>query len=361
MMLLPKTGSSRGVALIIVLWIVVILMAIALEFSYSMRIETNLTRNFSDGQIAYFGARAGIERAVKEIFRSRKAMIILKDTKEEPLWNLMGNPNHFEMGDTEITVTIEPENARINLNDISKELLREIISGMGLTEEKANTIIDCFLDWQDGDNLHRMMGAEKEYYQQLDTPYQPANSKIETVEELLMIKGVDKRVFYGDEALPTVADFISEEEDEETEFHLKGGLSYVFTVYSGKHSKHSKKDSKHSKEQSKVDLNSAPRAVLMSLPLMDEGAAQAIIDARKEEPITTVADLVNLIGLPLYKGIQKYITLGEEGLRYYTIASTAFSGEERMSHSIVAVVDIMPEKKKEDMPFNFIRWEDWKI
>ena len=162
-----------------------------------------------------------------------------------------------------------------------------------------------------------------------------------------MIKEIDKRLFYGEEALPTVADFISEEEDEETEFHLRGGLSSIFTVYSSK--------------KSKVDLNSAPMAVLMSLPLMDEEATQAIIDARKEESITAVADLVSLIGLPLYQGIEKYITLKAKDPRYYTITSTAFSSEEKISHSIMAVVDIMPGKEDKDMSFNFIRWEDCRI
>jgi general secretion pathway protein K len=355
MMQVLNAGSSRGVALIIVLWVVVILSVIALEFSYSTRIETDLTRNFFDGQKAYFGARSGIERAIKEILRYRKAAPLFKDDKEEPLWSLIGKPNQFDMGDINIFVVIEPENARININDISKEYLRAIILNMGLTEEAANTIIDSLLDWQDGDNLHRMKGAEKDYYQELDTPYQPTNSGIEILEELLLIKGIDKKLFYGEEALPAISDFVSEEDDEEKEFRLTNGLSSIFTVYS---EESLKKDEK----QSKININSASLGVLMCLPLMDEGAAQAIIDARKEAPIINVADLVNLIGLPLYKGIQQYITLKEADARYYTITSTAFSGDQGMSHSIKAVVDIKPKVRMgSSMAFNFVRWEDCKI
>ena len=351
-----RSGSSRGVALIIVLWVVVIISVIALEFSYSTRIETDLTRNFFDGQKAYFGARSGIERAVKEILRYRKAAKLLKDSEEELLWNLTGGPNQFNIGDMDISVEIEPEDARININDISKEYLKKIISNIGLTEEEADTIIDSILDWQDGDDLHRMMGAEKDYYQELDTPYQAANSDIEILEELLFIKGIDKKLFYGEAALPTVSDFVSGENDgEERELRLKDGLSSIFTVYSGATSKDDKK-------QSKVNLNSASLGVLMSLPLMDEGTAQIIIDARKEEQITNVGYLVNLIGVPLYKSIQQYITLKEADARYYTITSTAFSGEQDMSHSIRAVVDMKPKAGTGlSMPFNFVRWEDCKV
>jgi general secretion pathway protein K len=235
-----------------------------------------------------------------------------------------------------------------------------------LKEEKADSVINCFLDWQDGDNLHRMMGAEKEYYQELNPSYQPANTAIEVIEELLMIKGIDKRLFYGKEALPTVADFVSED-DEETKSGIGEGLSSIFTVYRRIQIGKASKDPNafigpfRAILSSKVDLNSAPRAVLMSLPLMDEEIVHAIIDARKKKPIKTEADLVELIGLSSYKGIQKYITLRQRTSRYYTITSTAFSGEEGISHSILAVVDIMPKRRMKNIPFTFIRWEDWKI
>ena len=362
----PLKGSSKGVALIIVLWIVVILSAIGMEFSYSMRIETDCNKNFSDRQRAYFGARAGIERAVKEIVRYKEAVKIIRDIEEEPLWNLRGIPNHFRIGDIAIRVKIEPENARINISSLSNKSLKEILLKMGLQEEKVDSVINCLLDWQDGDNLHRMMGAEKDYYEELNPSYQPANTPIEVIEELLMIKGVDARLFYGKNMLPTVADFISED-DEENESGIGEGLSSIFTVYSGESIGRISKDPNvffgplRAIFLSKVDLNAAPKAVLMSLPLMDEDLAQAIIDARKEKPIRAVSDLVELIGLLTFKSIEKYITLNPRTAGCYTITSTAFSGEEGVSHSIMAVVDTTPKKKMKNMPFTFIRWEDWKI
>ena len=98
-----------------------------------------------------------------------------------------------------------------------------------------------------------------------------------------------------------------------------------------------------------------------NLPLMDEEHARSIIDARKKEPIETAADLIELIGPYLYKGIEKYITLRQRTSRYYTITSTAFSGEDRISHSILAVVDIMPKRGMNNVPFTFVRWQDCKI
>ena len=356
-------GSSKGVALIIVLWIVVILSAIGMEFSYSMRIETDCNKNFSDRQRAYFGARSGIERAVKEIVRHHEARRIIKDIEKEPIWNLRGESNHFSLGDIDITVKIEPENAKININSLSEESLKEIFLQMGLSEEKTEGIINCFFDWNDGDNLHRMMGAEREYYRELHPSYQPPNTPVEVIEELMMIKGIDADLFYGKDALPTAADFTLED-GEKKKSVIGEGLSSVFTVHSGRQISRDPNafiGPFRSIFSSKVDVNSAPRAVLMSLPLMDEKIVQAIINARKEKPITTKAELVELIGLSSYTGIEKYITLTQRTSRYYTITSTAFSGEEGVSHCISAIVDIVPRRSVKNVPFAFIRWEDRKI
>ena len=39
------TLNSRGVALIMVLWVITILSVVVLEFCFAMRTEVNLTRN----------------------------------------------------------------------------------------------------------------------------------------------------------------------------------------------------------------------------------------------------------------------------------------------------------------------------
>jgi hypothetical protein len=45
--------ASGAVALILVMWVMVILIAIVGEFSYSMRTELNITRNFKEEEEAY--------------------------------------------------------------------------------------------------------------------------------------------------------------------------------------------------------------------------------------------------------------------------------------------------------------------
>ncbi len=66
----------------------------------------------------------------------------------------------------------------------------------GMTSDVA----DCILDWLDEDDEPRPYGAEVEYYSTLPTPYQPANGPINSVEELLLVRGVTPSLLFGVDA-----------------------------------------------------------------------------------------------------------------------------------------------------------------
>ncbi|MGV3486488.1 MAG: general secretion pathway protein GspK [Planctomycetaceae bacterium] len=61
-------------------------------------------------------------------------------------------------------------------------------------------IADCILDWLDEDDEPRPFGAEVEYYSTLPTPYKPANGPINSVEELLLVRGVTPALLFGVDA-----------------------------------------------------------------------------------------------------------------------------------------------------------------
>lgn len=63
----------------------------------------------------------------------------------------------------------------------------------GMTVE----IADAILDWLDDDDSPREFGAEAEYYSALAPPYGPKNGPLETVEELLLVRGVTPQLLFG--------------------------------------------------------------------------------------------------------------------------------------------------------------------
>jgi type II secretory pathway component PulK len=71
---------------------------------------------------------------------------------------------------------------------------RNLLMGLpGMTEDVA----DAILDWMDSDDEPREYGAERDYYASLNTPYAPRNAPLQTVEELLLVRGVTPQMLFG--------------------------------------------------------------------------------------------------------------------------------------------------------------------
>jgi len=68
-----------------------------------------------------------------------------------------------------------------------------LMSLPGMTQDT----VDAILDWLDSDDESREFGAEAEYYNSLPTPYSPANGPLQTVEELLLVRGVTPNLLFG--------------------------------------------------------------------------------------------------------------------------------------------------------------------
>ena len=67
MKIFKRHNNQSGIALMVVLWVLVLLIALATEFAYSMKGEVNATKNYKEDIEAYHIAKAGINLAMAEI------------------------------------------------------------------------------------------------------------------------------------------------------------------------------------------------------------------------------------------------------------------------------------------------------
>jgi hypothetical protein len=65
----------------------------------------------------------------------------------------------------------------------------------GATEEA----VDAVIDWRDSDDDPGTYGAESEYYQTLPEPYEAKNDVYDSIEELLIVKGMTLDILYGED------------------------------------------------------------------------------------------------------------------------------------------------------------------
>ncbi len=108
--------------------------------------------------------------------------------------NLDGLPQTFRFG-------ITPEAGKLNLNSASEDEITRLLVPLlqELQVGNAEQLVDALLDWRDADDDVRAGGAENEYYTNLQPAYVAKNGPLDTLEELLQVKGWTAAVLYGED------------------------------------------------------------------------------------------------------------------------------------------------------------------
>ena len=94
------------------------------------------------------------------------------------------------------------ESSKLNLNALPLEkrhgkLARQMLSGLpGMTPG----IADAILDWLDTDDMAREFGAESDYYRTLGGPHSARNGPLQSLDELLLVRGVTRELLFGKDA-----------------------------------------------------------------------------------------------------------------------------------------------------------------
>jgi general secretion pathway protein K len=306
----PKDLSERGIALILVLWFVTILSVVAMSFSLLARSEVQATRSYKEELENKFLAEAGLRRAVMELFyrKANGQQQVLREGFE--IFQCDGRAYTGELAGGHYRIKITDESGKINLNGLTDGngiVLKNLLMNNGVTDDVAMIIIDSILDWRDRDNLHRLNGAEDEYYQSLPRPYKAKNSDLETLEELFLVRGLSSSILLGSG-------------------EKKGILPYC-TIYS---------------KSDKINLNMAPREVLKAIPGISEAIVERILQYRELKPDEKVQLIAGWLG-PDFNVIAPYVTDVESNA--YSIEAVGYKDNEKRRYAIQAVVSIEGTQK----------------
>lgn len=210
-------GHPQGSVLLVVLVIVAVLTLVAYNYTQTMLTEFEAaTMTGSEIQ-----SRESADSAVEYI------ATMLANRTDPALENLQHNPTLFlgkqvissthTRGDARFSIIAPVENSptgttiRYGLMDESAKLNVNLLLTMQLSDDDIHTmmlnipnmtveIADAILDWIDTDDTKRANGAETETYQGMTPPYRAKNGPLESLDELLMVKGVTPALLYGEDA-----------------------------------------------------------------------------------------------------------------------------------------------------------------
>ena len=210
--------DERGFALVAVLLVLALLGIVGAEFAYSMRLEASAMRSWRDSLAAAHLAEAGVEQALRKLSGDFGVVAVADDglltfyragTIPVPLPRLPRT--RVRLGPGEFSYRITDELSRINVNTQQEpDRLDQLLQCLGIDKIVRDQIVDSILDWKDPNDEHRMNGAESDdYYLKLPTPYRARNGNLESIDELLQIKGVTPALFEGADGKPGLADALT--------------------------------------------------------------------------------------------------------------------------------------------------------
>jgi general secretion pathway protein K len=192
-------SSEKGIALMMVLWVLVLLSIISLNYFSSNRWNTASTRNLKEETLSYYMAMSGYQEAVNYLLSDKDIGIDFLDN-EGNFWTDTNDNTQPVTGlrtteDGEIDIKIIDENAKININSADALRLTNVFSWAGIPDDAITEINDSILDWKDADSEHHLSGAEDEYYEGLEDPYTAKNLVFDIPEELALVKGMQPEYF----------------------------------------------------------------------------------------------------------------------------------------------------------------------
>ena len=125
---------------------------------------------------------------------------------------------------------LDNEGSRININTADDAKIRQAVVDIFKESdiEKANLLTDAILDWRDSDDLVRTQGAEKEYYELKGLNYLPADGLFKTMTELLLVKEMTRKLFWGAPGKNDNPDNTSDDTSDDTE---QGSFIEKFTLF----------------------------------------------------------------------------------------------------------------------------------
>jgi len=358
----PTRSCAGGSALIVALWVVGLLSMIVASFAFDAHLESRITSYYRKRAKAEGLARSGME--IARMLMAKRSEIS-DETKPEADDRWFDTAKQLrkgairgftvELGEGTVTLDIVPEPARRNVNHLVpggadnarapservEEEWARILEVAGVPEDMWQEIVDSVMDWTDNEippKTRDRGGETDDYYALLPSPYKARNGLVDTVEELLLVKGFTRTIVYGGvmQTNSLAAGIVS-----------ITGIADLLTTYGT--------------GSGAVNVNAASERVLRTLPGVDDVLARAIVEEREGwvddqgkregKPFASVEDLFGRVP-DILPEVRPYVTTEESAVCRVTSVGQVYG----VKRTISCVAEFMGSGRK--MAMQVRRWAE---
>jgi general secretion pathway protein K len=177
---------EQGFALVVVIMVMLLISFLAAELTLSVRTDQQIAFHAKARAAGICLASGGVNMGIFHLLDKPAAIIEGEDDF------FLGRTYEEILENGRISYYVVSESGKINLNKFNKKILALFLESMNIDEEQQTIIKDSLLDWQDSNDLHRLNGAESDYYESLDDPYIPRNGNIQDPSEFFLVRGTEE-------------------------------------------------------------------------------------------------------------------------------------------------------------------------
>ncbi|SEK45470.1 general secretion pathway protein K [Pseudoxanthomonas sp. GM95] len=175
-----RRDAQRGVALLLVVWLIALLTALIGAFAITARVESLQGRVLAQGSVTQEIARAGVEYALQRV----------ADADARTRWVPDGRPYAWTYAGSQLEVQLVDETGKVDLNQTDAQTLANLLRAVGVEDGQAQQLAGAVIDWRDSDPLVQpTSGAEDPQYAEAGLPYGAKDAPFETVGEVEQVLG----------------------------------------------------------------------------------------------------------------------------------------------------------------------------
>ena len=176
---------GKGVALVLVLWIIVLLSVIGISHSRNVRLDMQIARHHVENAKARALAESGVDRAIYELF----------NTNEETRWLFNGQLYQMILPEGEVQIMIRNTAGLVDINTATPDVLETLFSGVEMDQQERSALVDAIMDWKDSDDLKRLNGAEDVDYKAEGLEYGTPDRPFFSIGELRYVLGMNTAIY----------------------------------------------------------------------------------------------------------------------------------------------------------------------
>jgi general secretion pathway protein K len=180
----PDYRGSRGFALIIVLWTLVLIGFLVAHVTASGRTEIRIAGNL----VANSAAQAAADGAIFD------AIFNLSNPQPEQRWPVDGTAQQVAIGASRVVIRLEDEASWINPSTASPLLLEALLRATGSDPDNARRLATAISEWVGSASIPRPQEAMMAEYRAAGLDYAPPSGPVESLAELGRVLGMTPAV-----------------------------------------------------------------------------------------------------------------------------------------------------------------------